>query len=131
MFVFPSHFLRSQGKAAVNQKLLLQICTYAGAIPYVAILGILIHYAIRRILYKTAVRRRSILGFYPSSAALATVFLISSMLFRPRLQYAIQAQQAVETEDDDDGGPDSPGRLDKQLRMVRRGESIERLILRL
>ena len=114
----------------MNQKLLLQICTYAGAIPYVAILGILIHYAVRRTLHKTPARRRSIPGFYPSSAALATVFLISSMLFRPRLQYAIEAQQ-VETEDDDDGDPDSPGQLDKQLRRVRRGEPVEKLILRL
>ncbi len=115
----------------MNQNLLIYICSFAGAIPYFVIIGILLHYAIRRVRFKRAIRPGSIPGFYPSSAALGTVFLLSSMLFRPRLQYAIEAQQVERAEEDDDGGPDSPGKLDKQLKRVRRGEPVETLILRL
>jgi hypothetical protein len=115
----------------MTQDLLYRIFSFAGAIPYFAILGILVHYVVRRAVYKYKVRRRALPGFCPSSAALATAFLLGSMLFRPRLQYAIEAQLVVESENDDDGGPDSPGKLDKQLKRIRRGEPIENLTLRL
>ena len=53
------------------------------------------------------------------------------MLFRPRLQYAIEARQLEQADEDDDGGPDSPGKLDKQLKRIRKGEPVETLVLRL
>jgi hypothetical protein len=115
----------------VNQNLLYHVCSFAGAIPYVAISGILVHYAVRRMRYKRAVRRGSIPGFYPSSAALGAVFLLSTMLFRPRLQYAIEAQQIEQAEDDDEGDQDYPGKLDKQLKRIRKGEPVETLVFRL
>lgn len=115
----------------MNQNLLYQIGSFAGAIPYLAILVILVHYVVRRVRNNSANRRGSIPGFYPSSNALGTVFLLSSMLFRPRLQYAIEARQLEQADEDDDGGPDSPGKLDKQLKRIRKGEPVETLVLRL
>lgn len=115
----------------MDQDLLYRIFPLVGAIPYFAILGILIHYVVRRTIYKYKVRRGVLPGFCPSAVALGTAFLLASMLFRPRLQYAIEAQQVVESENDDDGGPDSPSKLDKQLKRIRRGEPVENLTLRL
>lgn len=115
----------------MNQDLLFRILSFAGAVPYFAILGILVHYVVRRAVYKYKVRRGALPGFCPSSVALGMAFLLSNMLFRPRLQYAIEAQQVVESENDDDGSPDSPGKLDKQLKLIRRGVTIENLTLRL
>ena len=117
-------------KVSMNQNLLYTICSLAGAIPYFVIVALLIYYVIRRVRRGHAVRRGSVRGFYPSSAALGVVFLLTSMLFRPRLQHAIEARDVLRAEEDD-GDPDSPGKLDKQLKRLRRGEPIETLILRM
>ena len=116
----------------MDQSLIYDFCAFVGAIPFLTIVGRLLHYVIRRARFNHERKsRKSLPGFFPSSAALGVVFLLSSMLFRPRLQYAIEAQQVVATDEDDDGGPDPPGTLDKQLKRLRRGERIDRLILRL
>jgi hypothetical protein len=68
----------------------------------------------------------------PDAVGAALMFL--SMAYRPNHAFVAKAQ-IVEREDqdeDDQGGPDSPQRhLGRQLRRIRRGEPVDRLVWRL
>jgi hypothetical protein len=97
------------------------------------IVGLLIHYYLRRAGWK---RRRRLgvisLGFCPTSASLGTAFQFMQAFHRPSMAYVIQAKQEEDADEDDQGGPDSPSRhLHRQLRRIRRGEPVDRLVLRL
>src|SRR5215469_1702447 len=65
---------------------------------------------------------------------LAGALMFLSMAYRPNHAFVAKAQ-IVEREDedeDDQGGPDTPQRhLMRQLRRIRRGESVDRLVWRL
>jgi len=103
--------------------------------PFLAILLILAYYYLFRVPWsrkrKTG-RRRS--RFVPSSAGLGTVLLGLTLFYRPRLQFAVEAQerQVEDVDEDDSGAPDTPSRhLQRQLRRIRRGEAVESLTVRL
>ena len=68
----------------------------------------------------------------PDAVGAALMFL--SMAYRPNHAFVARAQ-IVEREDedeDDQGGPDTPNRrLLRQLRRIRRGEPVDRLVWRL
>jgi hypothetical protein len=68
----------------------------------------------------------------PDAVGAALMFL--SMAYRPNHAFVAKAQ-IVEREDqdeDDQGGPDTPRRhLSRQLRRIRRGEPVDRLVWRL
>ena len=66
--------------------------------------------------------------------ALGAAFLCFSVFYHPRLELATAAQVEQEQQDDEDdrGEPDSPIRhLLRQLRLLRRGEPVDRLVWRL
>jgi hypothetical protein len=66
--------------------------------------------------------------------ALGAAFLCFSMFYHPRLELAATAQvQRQEQQDEDDNGdPESPiRRLLRQLKRIRRGEPVDRLIWKL
>ncbi len=68
----------------------------------------------------------------PDSLGSALMFL--SMAYRPNHAFVAKAQivQREDEDDDDEGGPDSPQRhLHRQLRRIRRGQPVDRLIWRL
>lgn len=103
--------------------------------PFLAILLILAYYHLFCVPWrrkrKTA-RRRS--RFSPSSEGLGTVLLGLTLIYRPRILYAVEAQQrqVEDVDEDDNGDPDTPTRhLMRQLRRIRRGEAVERLTVRL
>ncbi|HEX2919010.1 MAG TPA: hypothetical protein VHN81_10840 [Edaphobacter sp.] len=71
-----------------------------------------------------------------SSAAMAAglAFQFMSIAYRPEHAFIAKAkiQLQEKTDEDDDGGPESPIRhLHRQLRRIRRGEPVDRLIWRL
>lgn len=73
-------------------------------------------------------------GVFPSSTGLAAALLGLTLFYRPRLQHAVEAQQrqVEDVDEDDNGDPDTPLRhLHRQLRRIRRGEPIDKLVLRL
>ena len=69
-----------------------------------------------------------------SPEAFGAAFLFLSMAYRPNHAFIAKAQitQQEDTDDDDNGGPDTPQKhLMRQLRRIRRGEKVDRLIWRL
>ena len=101
--------------------------------PFLAILFILAYYYLFRVPWwrnGKLKKRRS--GFY--SEGLGTVLLGLTLIYRPRIHYAIEAQQrqVEDADEDDNGDPDTPARhLLRQLRRIRRGETVDRLTLKL
>jgi len=101
--------------------------------PFLAILLILAYYYLFCVPWrrkKKTVRPRR--GF--STAGLGTVVLGLTLLYRPRILYAVEAQQrqVEDADEDDNGDPDSPEKhLMRQLRRIRRGEEVDVLSLRL
>jgi hypothetical protein len=68
----------------------------------------------------------------PEGVGAALMFL--SMAYRPNHAFVAKAQivQREDQDEDDRGGPDTPQRqLMRQLRRIRRGEPVERLVWRL
>ena len=70
----------------------------------------------------------------PSPESLGAALMFLSIAYRPNHAFVAKAQ-IVEREDedeDDQGGPDTPQRhLHRQLRRIRRGQPVDRLIWRL
>jgi hypothetical protein len=51
---------------------------------------------------------------------------------RPTVAYVLEEKYDEDAEEDDDGGPDDPtAHLKRQLKRIRRGESIDTLTVRL
>jgi hypothetical protein len=70
----------------------------------------------------------------PSEAGLAAAFQLLSLAYRPNHAFVAKAQiqQQEDTDEDDNGDPETPLKhLHRQLRRIRRGEHVERLIWRL
>ena len=101
--------------------------------PFLAIAGILLHYALRRVVWKRRKQRGAgNPGFCPSAAALGLAFLFLPVFYRPSVAHLIHARQHQQVEEDDEGDPDTPARhLHRQLRKIRRGEPVDTLVLRL
>jgi len=78
-------------------------------------------------------RRRRRFGRFAANAALGISFLPFAAIYRPRMIEVVKAQirQQEDVDEDDSGGPDTPIRhLLRQLRRIRRGEQVDRLILK-
>jgi hypothetical protein len=92
---------------------------FAGFIPFLAIIMILLHYSLRRVLWRLGKRLgKSNLGFYPSSFALGMALQFMQMYWK--------------ADEDDNGDPENlKKQLDRQLKRIRRGEPVDRLVLRL
>jgi hypothetical protein len=68
------------------------------------------------------------------AGALAAALMFLSAAYRPGIEFVAKAaiREQQDADDDEQGGPDLPRRhFLRQLRRVRRGEKLERLILRL
>src|ERR1700679_1650415 len=108
------------------------------ALALVTIAFILLHYNLRRARWKRRKRqgKRSI-GFCPSSAALGMALQFLQVFHRPSMAHVLEARQDAreEADEDDNGDPETPAarrrHFLRQLRRIRRGEPVERLVLRM
>lgn len=69
-----------------------------------------------------------------AAAELGAAFLFLSTAYRPNHAFVAKAQiqQQEDADEDDDGAPETPIKhLHRQLRRIRRGEHVERLVWRL
>ncbi len=103
--------------------------------PFLAILAILAYYYIFRVpWWRKRKKGRSRSRFFRSTAGVGTALLGLSLIYRPRLRFAVEAQQrqVEDADEDDNGDPDSPRKhLLRQLGRIRRGEAVETLSVRL
>jgi hypothetical protein len=77
--------------------------------------------------------RRRHFRILAAKAALGMAFLPFAAIYRPRMIEIAKAQiqQQEDADEDDNGDPDTPARhLLRQLRRIRRGEEVDRLILK-
>jgi hypothetical protein len=109
------------------------LCTYGLSLPYVAIVVILFHYALRRVLFRRRKRLgRGRRGYYPSAIALGMAFQFMQVFTRPSIAYVLEEKQREEAEEDDEGDPETLHKqLSRQLKRIRRGEAVDRLVLRM
>jgi glycine/D-amino acid oxidase-like deaminating enzyme len=101
--------------------------------PVWAIVGLLIHYCLRRAGWRRRKRLGVVcVGFCPSAASLGTAFQFMQVFHRPSMAYVLEAKQDEDADEDDQGDPDAPAKhLHRQLRRIRRGEQVDTLVLRL
>ncbi len=103
------------------------------ASPFLAIAAILVHYLLRRAVF----RRNQRLGgknrgFCPSSFALGTALQLIPMFYRPSIDFAIKARLVEVFEEDDEGDPEKPAKhLHRQFRRIRRGDPVDTLVVKL
>ncbi|HEX4030867.1 MAG TPA: hypothetical protein VHX20_10920 [Terracidiphilus sp.] len=106
---------------------------FAFVLPFFAIAAVLLYYSVRRVRWKHRRNRRMPNpAFCPSSAALGTILLFAQFFYRPSVVHIAEARLQADVDEDDAGDPETAGRpLHRQLRQIRRGEPVERLVLRL
>jgi hypothetical protein len=101
--------------------------------PFLAIASMLVSCGFRRARLKRSKNRHT--GspvFYSSTAALGTILLFAQMFYRPSIAHIVEVRQLADADEDDAGEPATATRhLNRQLRQIRRGEVLERLVLRL
>ena len=109
------------------------LAIYALSLPLVAIAVILFHYALRRLFFRRRKRLgRGRRGFYPSAFALGLAFHFIQVFTRPSIAYVLEEKQKEEAEEDDEGDPETVQKqLSRQLRRIRKGEPLDRLVLRM
>jgi hypothetical protein len=105
----------------------------AAAAPVLAVLlPFLIFYLKRATARRKKRNGRSSSGFSPSTFALGLALQHLQVFTHPSVQYVLEQKYDEDAEDDDQGDPDHPNaQLHRQLKRIRRGEPIDRLILRL
>jgi hypothetical protein len=101
--------------------------------PFLAIGAILVYYVLRRACWRRNQRRgRRNSGFCPSSAALGIAFLFLQVFYRPSVDNVVEVKQDEDADEDDEGDPENlKKQLSRQLKRIRRGEPVDRLVLRL
>jgi amino acid transporter len=108
-------------------------CSSAMGAPFLAIVAILIYYYLRRAHWRRNRRRRKKNpGFCPSASALGFAFLFLQVFYRPSVANVVEVKQEENADEDDEGDPENLNKqLNRQLKRIRRGEPVDRLILRL
>lgn len=112
----------------------LYFCSmFLAGIPAMAIAFICAHYLVRRAMWRRAKQQgRKRLDFCPSATALGMALLFMQVFHRPSMAHVIEVKQDVEADEDDKGEPENfLTQLHRQLRRIRRGQPVDRLVLRI
>jgi hypothetical protein len=106
---------------------------FALGAPFLAIPALLVYYGLLRVRWRLNQRLgKKNPGFCPSSAALGMMLLFTQVYWRPSVDNVIEEKQDEAADEDDEGDPENlKKQLDLQLKRIRRGEPVDRLVLRL
>jgi hypothetical protein len=109
----------------------------AGFVSFLAVAVIFGYFCFTQVLLRRrrrAGRRRSRLSGYGVALGLAFMQLVRTF-YQPDLGYLLEVKRDEDVDEDDSGDPETPeGRLrhfHRQLRRIRRGERVDRLVLRM
>jgi hypothetical protein len=113
-------------------------CNYGLYAPFLVMGLILVHYALRRALWRRGKRLgKSRLGFYPSAFALGMALQFIQVYHRPSIAYVreVKREEQDDADEDDHGEPETTTARRKhffrQLWRIRRGDPIEKLVLKI
>jgi hypothetical protein len=114
----------------VNVVSVLSLFLDAPFVPVIAILGL---YLIRKTKWVRTTRTgRMLFGVQPSAVGLGMAFLFLQTFYQPSLCHATEAREKVDVDEDDEGDPETAEKqLNRQLKQIRRGDAVDRLVLRL
>ena len=110
-------------------------CIYAGSIPFLAIVVMVVHYCLMRLRLrrrsKQTGRKRS--RIYSCCLAMGMGFLqVMWLFYQPSVACLLEEKQNEDADEDDNGDPEGlKKQLSRQLKRIRRGEPVDRLVLRL
>jgi hypothetical protein len=105
----------------------------ATAGPLLAVPGFFLIFYLKRTSWRQKKRRgRKYSGFSPSTFTLGIALQHLQAFTHPSVQYVLEEKYDEDAEEDDQGNPDHPkAQINRQLKRIRRGEPVDRLILRL
>jgi hypothetical protein len=107
--------------------------TLLNAAPFLCLAPFFVLFYLRRAGWK---RRRRLgkksLGFSPSTFTLGIALQNLQAFTHPNVEYVLQEKYDEDADEDGNGDPDDPKeQMKRQLRRIRLGQSVDRLILRL
>lgn len=99
-------------------------------LPLLLLVLCIFHY--RRMRWRRNVRRhRRNAGFFPTYALLGTSFQMLQLMTEPRADHVLAEIEKDDADEDEEGGEEDPDRfLHHQLKRIRRGESVDKLTVR-
>jgi hypothetical protein len=90
----------------------------------------LVFYARRRLWRRRQRLGKPRLGFFPTYTAAGNALQTLHAMTQQRVDYVLEEKFDDEADDDEEGGPPDPTKhLQRQLRRIRRGEKVDRLIV--
>jgi energy-coupling factor transporter transmembrane protein EcfT len=111
---------------------ILSVLSLFTAAPFLAIAAILVLYLVRQVRWVRRTWVGRLFGVQPSAVGLGMAFLFLQAFWRPCMVHTIEVCQEADLDEDDEGDPETPAKeLNRQLKRIRRGERVERLVLRL
>jgi hypothetical protein len=101
--------------------------------PFLAMIGILgFHFVRRSVLSWNQPKGKRVLGLWSSAVVLGTAFQFLEATYRPGVSHVLEIERDDRPDEDDSDNPDDPAKqLNRQLRKIRRGEPIDRIVVRL
>lgn len=109
-------------------------CGMVAAIsPFLAILAILCWHSARSLVWsRNRPRSRRALGLWSSALVLGTALQFLQLIYQPSVNHVVEAQYDDQADEDDSGDPETVAKqLNRQLKRIRRGERIDKIVLRL
>ena len=134
MSLWPIHFdvLPVSVGVIMNLNVLERWSVLASAAPFLAIPALFLTFYLRRIGWSLNKRLKiKRLGFRPSYVSLGNALQTLEVLTRPHVDYVLEQKYDEDANENDEGAADDlAAQLSRQLRRIRRGEQVDRLVLR-
>lgn len=113
---------------------LFYACGMVAAIsPFLAILGILGWHSLRSLVVsRKQPGSKRMRGLWSSAIVLGTALQFVQFIYQPSVAHVVEAKYDDLADEDDAGDPETVAKqLNRQLRRIRRGERIDKIVLRL
>jgi hypothetical protein len=107
---------------------------FVGLIVFLVVMVSLLHFGLWRLrLWRGTKRGVNRSRIYSCCLGLGMAFLqVMWLFYRPSAAYILRVQEDEDADEDDEGDPECPTKqMNRQYKRIRRGEPIDRLVLRL
>jgi hypothetical protein len=117
----------------MNLPAIMAWCVLAGFLPFLFVVLALIHFCWWRLCVWRRRTGKMRSRLHSCCLAMGMAFLQNLWLFyQPSVAILLEEKQCEDADEDDNGDPENlKKQLDRQLKKIRRGEPVERLVLRI